>query len=377
MRFRWIQFLGLIGILQASVQAAVLPENRADALYHNYTGGGVEISGPSVLVRKKFGERFSASFNYYVDNVSSASIDVVTTASRYNEKRDEQSARLDFLNQKTLMSVGLTKSTEKDFDASTVNVNFAQEFFGDLTTLTMGFARGDNTVSRNGDAVFKDQSNARNYRLSLTQILSKNMIMALAFENISDQGYLNNPYRSVRYLDATQPTQYSFQSEVYPRTRDSDAFAVSVRYHLQPRAVLYGGYRFYSDSWAINANTFELGYVFPYRDKWIFDTSLRYYVQDHAEFYADLFPFRDAQNFLARDKELSSFNSLSFGSGFSYALESLEWQKIKRGSLNLHLDYIQFNYDDFRDLTVSASPGNEPLYSFNATVIRAFASLWF
>ena len=40
-------------------------------------------------------------------------------------------------------------------------------------------------------------------------------------------------------------------------------------------------------------------------------------------------------------------------------------------------DYIQFNYDDFRDLTVSASPGNEPLYSFNATVIRAFASLWF
>jgi len=43
----------------------------------------------------------------------------------------------------------------------------------------------------------------------------------------------------------------------------------------------------------------------------------------------------------------------------------------------LHVDNIQFDYDDFRDLTKSGSVGEEPLYSFDANVIRAFASIWF
>ena len=44
------------------VLASVLPEDRADILYHHYTGGGVDINGPSVLVRKQIGK--STSFNH-------------------------------------------------------------------------------------------------------------------------------------------------------------------------------------------------------------------------------------------------------------------------------------------------------------------------
>ena len=42
-----------------------------------------------MLVRKQFAQKFSASANYYVDKVSSASIDVVTTASPYTEERTQ------------------------------------------------------------------------------------------------------------------------------------------------------------------------------------------------------------------------------------------------------------------------------------------------
>jgi hypothetical protein len=64
--------------------AAVLPDDRADVLYHRYDGGGVTIHGPSVLVRKKMAEKYALSANYYVDMVSSASIDVeVSGASEY------------------------------------------------------------------------------------------------------------------------------------------------------------------------------------------------------------------------------------------------------------------------------------------------------
>jgi len=144
---------GLMFISQVT-SAAVLPEDRADALYHSYNGGGAEISGPSLLVRKKFNENLSASVNHYVDNVSSASIDVITTASPYAEKRTQNSLSFDYLNEKTLMSAGYTQSDESDFEASTFSFNISQDFFGDLSTISMGYAQGDNTVRNNTDPNF-------------------------------------------------------------------------------------------------------------------------------------------------------------------------------------------------------------------------------
>ena len=173
------------------------------------------------------------------------------------------------------------------------------------------------------------------------------------------------------------PTQFSFQPEVYPGTRTSTAVAIRGRYFLEHRAAIHGGVRGYSDSWGIDATTFELGYTWPYEQNWIFETSIRYYDQSKADFYSDLFPFQNAQNFLARDKELSTFTSLTIGFGVSYELDNSEWTIFRRGSLNFNFDNIQFDYDDFRDLTKSGSVGEEPLYSFDANVIRAFASIWF
>jgi len=363
------------------INAAVLPEDRADVLYHSYDGGGAEISGPSVLVRKKFGEHLSTTFNHYIDNVSSASIDVITTASPYTEKREENSLSFDYLNEKTLMSVGYTQSEESDFDASTFSLNISQDFFGDLSTLSMGYAQGDNTVRNNTNPSFIKDVVTRNYRLSLSQVISKNFLMALAIETMTDEGFLNNPYRSVRFLDNTVPKGYSYQPEVYPNTRTSNAFAIRGRYFMSHRAALHGGYRFFTDTWGIEAHTFELGYTLPYQQDWIFELSYRYYDQTKADFYSDLFPFGglniQSQTFLARDKEMSTFTSQTLGLGASYEFKKHGTGLIKRGSLNINYDFIFFDYADFRDLSVVSTAGDEPLYSFNAGVIRLFASIWF
>ena len=47
----------------------------------------------------------------------------------------------------------------------------------------------------------------------------------------------------------------------------------------------------------------------------MFDATLRYYKQSHADFYSDLFPRADFQNFEARDRELAAFHSYTFGLG--------------------------------------------------------------
>ena len=42
-------------LLPATALGAVLPDDRADLLYHYYDGGGgVTIDGPSLLLRRKF-----------------------------------------------------------------------------------------------------------------------------------------------------------------------------------------------------------------------------------------------------------------------------------------------------------------------------------
>lgn len=131
--------------------AGVLDDDRADVMYHRYDGGGVTIHGPSLLVRKKFREKYAVNAAYYVDMVSSASIDVVKTASPYTERRNEYGLGFEYLRGKITYRVGFADSEENDYEANTARASISQDFFGDLTTVTLAFARGWDRVFRRGD----------------------------------------------------------------------------------------------------------------------------------------------------------------------------------------------------------------------------------
>ncbi len=357
--------------------AAVLPEDRADVLYHRYDGGGVTIDGPSVLLRKKFAEKYSVSANYYMDMVSSASIDVMTTASPYTEERTQGSLAFDVLQGKTQYSVSYTLSDESDYTANTASFDLSQDIFGDLVTVSFGFSQGWDEVRKNGDSAFEETVDRRNYRFGLLLVATPRLMTGLNYEAITDEGFLNNPYRSVRYLDETSARGFSFQPELYPQTRTSNAVAINARYFLPYRAAIHGEYRYYTDTWGIDANTVSLGYTHPWGKRWIFEAGYRWYDQSAADFYSDLFPRADAQNFLARDKELSTFTSHMFSLGATYELPALGWERIQRSTVNLFYDRINYQYDDFRDIRTGGAPGTEELYSFDADVFRLFVSGWF
>lgn len=358
-------------------QAGVLPEDRADALYHRYDGGGVTIDGPSLLVRKKFAEKYSVSANYYMDMVSSASIDVVTTASPYTETRTQMSAGFDALNGKTQYSVNFTNSDENDYTANSASLDISQDMFGDLTNVSFGFGRGWDEVRKRGDTDFAEPIDRSTYRVGVSQILTPKLMMGFNYELVTDEGFLNNPYRSVRYLDPGSASGFAFQPEVYPNTRTSSAASLNARYYLPYRAAVHGEYRFFTDTWGIAANTVQVGYTQPWRKEWIFEFTYRWYDQSAADFYADLFPRQDAQNFLARDKELSTFTSHMIGLGATYELPAFGWSFLQRSTVSLFYDRFRFDYADFRDITAGGAPGSEPLYGFDADVIRLFFSGWF
>ena len=360
------------------VHAAVLPEDRADAMYHAYDGGGLQVDGPSVLVRKAYKDKVSVWANYYVDMITSASIDVVTTASEYSEKRNEYSIGVDYLHGKTFMGLAYTSSDESDYTADSVRFGISQDFFGDLTTVGLSYARGRDEVRRNGDSTFEEKTDRQNYRVDLTQVLTKSWVLALNSEGVTDEGFLNNPYRQVRFLDPGEARGYAYQSELYPRTKTSSALAVRSLYYLPWRAALRGEYRNYTDSWGISAWNVEVGYTHPFDMGLTLEARYRFYDQTAADFYSDLFPFRSAQNFLARDKELASFTSHSVGAGASYRFQTGWLPFVKHTELNLFVDWLTFDYEDFRDVRVTGgAPGSEPLYGFDSFVVRAFLSVYF
>jgi len=377
-KFSINRFIGAVIflILSFSAHSAVLPEDRADILYHKFDGGGVVIDGPSILVRKSIKDTVSVAVNYYVDNVTSASIDVVTTASAYLEEREEKSISVAYLRNKSILTVNYGQSEENDYSAKTASFDFTQDFFGDLTTITAGYSQGWDIVGKRGEDLAADVKR-KQYRFGVTQIITKNSLVGMSWETITDQGLLNNPYRSVRYLDPTTAVGYSYQSEQYPETRTSDAIAIRGMLYLPYRAAIKAEARVFQDTWGIKASNYELGYTHPYGEDWVFDLKFRHYEQTKADFYSDLFSRIDAQNFLARDKEMSTFSNDSVGFAVSYGFELLDWGEIDRFSINLAVDSIKFKFEDFRDLREDATPGEESLYAFDSLVTRLFFSVWY
>jgi len=368
----------VLSLLVLPVFAGVLPEDRSDALYHQYVGGGVEIDGPSILVRKQVGKSTSFVGNYYVDYVSSASIDVVTTASPYKEERKQWSLGMDYLRGNTTMSVNYVSSDESDFDAKTYSFAVSQDMFGDLTTLSLSYSYGDDVVGRSDDPSFAEQNRRQQYGVGLTQILTRNLIAALNVETMTEEGFLNNPYRSVRYFDSGTALGYSYEPELYPRTRTSNAVGLRARYYLPYRAAIEAEYRFFTDTWDIDAHTASLTYVHPWKS-WIFTVKGRYHDQTGAHFYRDLFPRAQATNFRGRDKELSPLTSytLKLKASYQFIDENEGWGFIKKGTVNASIDMLTVDYDEFSDLRFGANIGEEPLYSLDANIIQLFVSFWY
>jgi len=385
-----------------SAIAGVLPEDRTDALYHRYDGGGITIQGPSVLIQKKITDNFALTANYYEDMISSASIDVKLSASPYHETRTQKSLGFEYLHGKSTYSAGFIHSVEPDYRADTSYYSVSQDMFGDLTTFTMTYKRGWDKVYKDGknsagrienvpfpDApgvpvpgAYHQPADHRGYAVGLTQILTRNLIASFNYEVLTDEGYLQNPYREIRYLDPTQGRGFTLADQVYPNTRTSNAAAVQVKYYLPYRAAVSGQYRYFRDTWGIVAHTAELGYTHPAWKHWIFDGTLRYYTQNAADFYSDLFPRVSYQNFEARDRELAAFNSYTVGVGASYEFRIPRVRWINRSSANVHFDHLLINYKDFRNAlltnpTAGITAGNEPLYKLNANILQVFVSIWF
>jgi hypothetical protein len=374
-------------LLVQAASADVLPDDRADLFYSKYSGGGMDITGESVLVRKKFTENFAVEGSYFIDKVSGASIDVLSQASQIKDERKQKTATAEYVHDKTTYSASFIESAERDYRSNTTSFSLKQDMFGDLTTLSLAFANTTDTVGENNGTAdvpivtWLGHAGSKSYDVDLSQILTKNFIAGVNFNVITDQGYLANPYRSVRFLDPGNPKGYSLGSQVYPDTRTSTAVQIEGKYYLPYRAAVTGSFRYFRDTWSIVGNTYELDYTHPISNIWILEGRFRYYKQNHADFYSDLFQYADEYRFEGRDQDLAAQDNYTIGAKVTYAFLPDGWKIFKRATATLDVSRITFHYLDFRNIKYYGVPqytaGDEPLYQFNAMVYQLYMSMFF
>ena len=198
----WAKVLAALCLVGAPAIADVLPDDRADVLYHNYDGGGITIQGPSVLVRKKVGDSLSFSASYYEDLISSASIDVKLSASPYHETRKQEGFSVDYLHGKTIYTAGYIHSREPDYyvehrlllhQPEHVRRSHDRDLrlsprLGRRVPRHQGRTASFRTTRR-----FTRQADHRGYSLSVSQILTRNAILDLNFEAHHGRGLSAEP----------------------------------------------------------------------------------------------------------------------------------------------------------------------------------------
>jgi Protein of unknown function (DUF3570) len=261
--------------------------------------------------------------------------------------------------------------------------------FGDLTTVTLGFSSSRNSVGENvgtaevPNVVWVGTSQSRSYSLGLSQIITRNLIGGMTVDLITDSGYLENPYRFTRFVDDSPGNLkgYSLGEQVYPLTHTSTAVEARAKYYLPYRAAAALSYRYFRDTWGVTSETVELDYTHPIRNIWILEGTARFYEQGHADFYSDLFPYANSQNFMSRDKELAAQKNVTLGAKATYAFLPDGWKIFKRGTATVDVTRMQIRYSDFRDIKDYGPPGytagEEPLYHFDAMIYQVYLSMFF
>jgi Protein of unknown function (DUF3570) len=352
----------LLGVLAGALgatpsHAVALPENRAEGMLHLYRGDGVTASGPALLVRRSMADRVSLSASYYVDSVSNASIDVVTTASPFRERRNAYSLGADYAVRDTLISLSTGHSKEPDYIARNVALDLTQEVFGGMTSITLGYTRAADRVSRTDDPTFADVAKHWQYRLGVTQVLSPRWLVGANVEAISDSGYLGNPYRSAIVFGANVP-------ERFPRTRSSRALKLRSVHDLGSRNAARVEYRYFYDTWDVRAHTGEVGYSSYAGADWLIDGFVRLNGQKQALFYRDNAAADTV--YVTRNRQLSDFNGFSLGGRVTHSYQRVPGEyEIK---LNAGYELMRFKYSNFTDLRTGRP------YAFTAHVLQLYVT---
>ncbi len=250
-------------------------------------------------------------------------VDVIASASP--ETRRQISGKLGYAWDATIVRFGAGLSDEPDYKSYFINTDGQLDLNQKLTTVSWGasftysdiaaslasntaadFGAYTNQIRPNGnDSYLYGSRHDVSANAGVTQILSRDALVAGTIGYTRSAGYLSNPYKATefafddphQFIDSTQLRTVDLKGvlEERPRLRNQWSFDIRYVHYLGATdAALHLDYQFFHDDWGIDAHTVDVSYYQPLGDGWMIVPGGRYYTQSAADFYQPYFLFNQA-----------------------------------------------------------------------------------
>ena len=225
-------------------------------------------------------------------------------------------------NKGTTFGVGLSSSTEFDYQSFGANINFskktnnrngeftakAQAYIDNVSLIYPTELRGSG--GRDEDDYATTARNSYSGSLSYSQIINQRLQLMLIADIISQNGYLSLPFHRVYFADN------SVHIEKLPDSRLKIPLGLRANYFIGDKIILRSFYRYYHDDWGLNAHTIELETPVKITPFFSFSPFYRYYKQSAVDYFAQFKVHTSADVFYTSNYDLSEFNSNFYGAGF-------------------------------------------------------------
>jgi hypothetical protein len=228
-------------------------------------------------------------------------------------------------------------SQESDYKSTGAALNYSLLLNEKNTTLMLGWAHTWDKV-RDDKGEIQDKQND-DVLLGLSQLLGPKTVLGVNLTYGRARGYLNDSYRSIVGQDPVYiysgPSDFIGTVEQRPDVREKEIVRLSLTQFITPvNASIEGAYRFYHDSFEINAHTFELAW-YQKIGKWaVVSPNFRYSYQTAAYFYYEMLPGLVTDpttnpQYYSSDYRLSELQT--FTAGLNVMVNVTEWLKLDAG----------------------------------------------
>jgi hypothetical protein len=321
--------LALPGLLQTADAARVEEDYTGEFQYGHYSESNKRMNVDIFegAWSAPIGKSMTGSINLVRDTMAGASpvynvrkngkvAQVLSGASPTSEcgksvcdERNSGSGNLTYFFDNVSVGVGGGYSAENDYRSKFFNGSLSIDLNKKLTTLNFGNTLAFDKIqpSPTGYASppfdstsgFIGSKTSQQYLMGISQIIDRHSLVQSNMTFGYHNGYMSDPYKQVTFYGDVNYVDFAFVSEDQetifnekrPRKRFEWAWLTRYIRHFEGlnNAALHADYRFSTNDWGVNAQTFDLTWDQPIAFGWRVIPTFRYYSQDQADFYKALF----------------------------------------------------------------------------------------
>lgn len=285
---------------------------------------------PTIVVHVPFKNGHSVSLDLGADAYSSASSDNInpnTTSGASSEDIRIYGAAAyskTFDDNGLILGGSASFSNEYDYFSMGYGLSFLKMFNNENTQIGLsGMAFFDNwdliypyELRGQGPLLDTDKRNSFSLSFSYSQVLTRRLKMAVFADVVNQQGLLSTPYHRVYFHD--YDNGQTAKVEMLPSTKLKIPVGLRVNYFASDWLVLRTYYRYYTDDFGVQGNTFSLTLPMKVSDQFTLSPFYRFYNQSASTYFAAKGKHSVNDEFYTSDYDLSAFNSNSTGLEIGY-----------------------------------------------------------